>query len=417
MKKAVKRQSAPTPKTVSRPETQSVQSEKKRRASRKRRRKILTIVGMSLVVLVLLVCLAGIGLEDLIRSYLRKMNIVAPDATEETLPFDATLPPESGIELVSTEDVTDSPSQEIEDVLHEIEVMMSQYQAEQETDVIDPDETEEDVEPTLSPDLEDDVLNILLIGVDSRSNSGKGRSDAMIILTINRNTKKISMTSLMRDIYVGIEGRDPNRLNAAHTYGGADLLLKTIEINFGVEIDYYVRVNFMTFLWGIDAIGGIDVEVDEEERYWVNGYLNEINGLLGLHADTYKLAEGETGMLHLNGPQALAYARIRYVGSDYARTQRQREVILAAISNLKKLSLPELDKTLDTVLPMITTNMQEDLLMDLVKSVPAFLTYEIEEHRIPVADSYSSMTIDGMSVIRIDFVKNRKALRDFIYGE
>ncbi len=408
MKKAVKRQTKPSVQTVA-PLKKSLLQQKKKR---ERRRKLWTIAGLSTVIVVLILCLVLVGLEDVIRGYLRKINILDPNATEETLALGDTLPPESGIELVSTEELTDSPSQEIDDVMQEIEVMMSQYQAEKNTEAIVPGETEA---PTLSPDLEDDVLNILLIGIDSRTNSAKGRSDAMIILTINRNTKKISMTSLMRDIYVGIEGRDPNRLNAAHSYGGADLLLQTIEINFGIKIDYFVRVNFMTFLWGIDAIGGIDVEVDEEELYWVNGYLNEINGLLGLHADTYKLTPDQTGMQHLNGPQALAYARIRYVGSDYARTGRQREVILAAISNLKKLSLSELDYTLDTVLPMITTNMQEDLMMDLIKSVPVFLTYDIVENRIPVAGTYSNMNIDGMSVIRIDFAANRKALRDFIY--
>ena len=160
------------------------------------------------------------------------------------------------------------------------------------------------------------VINILLIGNDSRSEGEDGRSDAMILLSISDKTKKIHMTSLLRDMYVKIPGYDDNRLTAAYSYGGAELLMETIEANFDIEINRYVQVNFQAFAGVVDAVGGVDLELSNEEVKWVNAYLDEYNILEERPAGTDYLQENLQGMIHLNGPQALAYCRNRYIGND-----------------------------------------------------------------------------------------------------
>lgn len=248
------------------------------------------------------------------------------------------------------------------------------------------------------------VLNILLIGIDSRSDSNAGRSDTMIIMSINRNTKQIILTSLMRDSYVAIPGRGNNRLNAAHAYGGANLLMQTIEANFGIHIDYFARVNFFSFMDIVDAVGGIDINLTAAELPHVNS------------ASTAQNKITNAGMNHLNGPQALAYARIRYVGSDYARTQRQRTVLQTVAGKLRGMGLGELNSFLNVALPKIATNMPQGVLNDLVWSMPSTLKYSISEFRVPWDGTGSSVRINGKSVLAVDITANRNLLNQIIYG-
>ena len=129
-----------------------------------------------------------------------------------------------------------------------------------------------------------------------------------------------------------------------------------------------------------------------------------------------KLKEDEIGDLHLNGPQALAYARIRYVGSDYARTQRQRNVINAAVRQLKSRPIPDIIDCLNTILPLITTNIPADTIADLAWSAPAFFKYDIIEKRIPDGGTGKAMTIDKKQVISVDFDINSKLIQDIVSG-
>ena len=187
-----------------------------------------------------------------------------------------------------------------------------------------------------SPMKEEGVTNILLIGNDSRENGEDGRSDAMILLSISNKTKKIYMTSLLRDMYVEIPGHKDNRLNAAYSYGGAELLMETIEQNFDIHISRYVLVNFEAFANLVDAVGGVDLELTGKEVEYVNGYLVEYNILLGRPEGTDYFDDLSGGMVHLNGPQALAYCRNRYIGTDFGRTERQRKVLTEVIHKLPK---------------------------------------------------------------------------------
>ena len=156
---------------------------------------------------------------------------------------------------------------------------------------------------------EDGVVNVLLIGNDSRLNGDDGRSDAMILISISDKTKTITMTSFLRDMYVDIPGHDGNRLNAAYSYGGAELLMQTIEQNFDIPVHRYALVNFEAFANLVDAVGGIDLDVTNDEVQLINGYLMEYNQLLGRNLDYDWLDASASGVIHLNGPQALAYSR------------------------------------------------------------------------------------------------------------
>lgn len=264
---------------------------------------------------------------------------------------------------------------------------------------------------------EDGVINILLIGNDSRDAGKDGRSDAMILLSISEKTRSIVMLSLLRDIYVEIPGYKDNRLNAAYSYGGAELLMETLEHNFDIPIHRYVQVNFQAFAGLVDAVGGVELELSNEEVQYVNGYLTEYNVLEGRQEGTDYLDSGAYGMLHLNGPQALAYCRIRYIGSDFARTQRQREVLMAVMKKVPKTLVTNAGELLDGLLTNLTTNLTEAECRELSLQAINLVRYELAQTRIPVDGSYQNAKIDGKSVLQVDFEKNQEFIRRVIYGE
>ena len=260
------------------------------------------------------------------------------------------------------------------------------------------------------------VLNVLLIGCDTRKAGGSGRSDAMILVSINKKSKKIVATSILRDIYLQIPGKTiNNRINTAYAYGGADLLMKTVEQNFKVKIDRYVAIDFFAFMDVIDAINGVTIKVTEKEVPHINDYVNSINRLTG--EDEKKDYLTEPGTLVLNGKQALGYVRVRYIGTDFERTHRQRKVLEQIFQKIQNQKLLEMDKTLKTILPQITTNLSEGEIFSHILALPSYSGYEIEQSRIPIDGSYSFMKIRKMSVIGIDFKKNIEHLHKTIYGE
>lgn len=264
---------------------------------------------------------------------------------------------------------------------------------------------------------ENGVTNILLIGNDSRENAEDGRSDAMILLSISNQTKTIQMTSLLRDMYVEIPGHDGNRLNAAYAYGGAELLMETIEQNLGIRVNRYVLVNFEAFANLVDAVGGVDLELTNDEVQYVNGYLVEYNMLTGKPEGTDYLDTSLSGLIHLNGPQALAYTRNRYIGTDFGRTERQRKVLSAVIKNLPKAVVKNPKGLADGLLPNLTTNLTSGECYRLGLQAGRLLTYEIVQGSVPIDGSYQNATIRGMAVLQVDLEKNREYLRSSIYGE
>ncbi|MBD5464675.1 MAG: LCP family protein [Lachnospiraceae bacterium] len=267
------------------------------------------------------------------------------------------------------------------------------------------------------PMKEKGVINILLIGNDSRENGEDGRSDAMILISISDKTKTITMTSLLRDMYVDIPGHDGNRLNAAYSYGGPELLMETIEQNFDIEVHRYALVNFQAFANLVDAVGGVDLELTNGEVNYVNGYLVEYNMLEGRPEGTDYLDTSLSGMIHLNGPQALAYTRNRYIGTDFGRTERQRKVLAAVMKKMPGTLAVNSGELIDGLFPNLTTNLTKNECFRLSLDGSKFLTYELVQQAIPAEGTYSNATIRSMAVLEVDFEANKKILQESIYGK
>ena len=267
----------------------------------------------------------------------------------------------------------------------------------------------------LNPISSNDVYNILLIGTDARNKTDRGRADTIVLASINTKEEKIFLTSFLRDIYVTIPGVGSNRLNAAYVYGGASLLIKTIEQNFGVKIDNYMKTDFFSFIDIIDSVGTVDLEVTAEEISYMNRYIREVNQISGIDKTDGIIDENNAGLLYMNGKQALAYARLRKVGSDFARTDRQRKVLMEVAKKLKKMSRGEQMKVLQDALPNVVTDLTEDEFKAMILESSEYMTYQIKCMTVPVNGSWKFVTINGMSVIGIDFDKNIKAIEEWIY--
>ncbi len=266
-----------------------------------------------------------------------------------------------------------------------------------------------------SPGYENEALNILLIGVDYENAESKGRSDSMILLSVNRKYSRIVMTSLMRDIYLEIPGaKQANRLNTANVFGGPSLLMETITRNFKIPVQKYVLVDFLSFVELIDAVGGVTVSITEDELTVANGYIKGINWLLEQPISS-GMIEGPGEQL-LTGKQALGYVRVRYVGNgDFDRTARQRSVLNEVYQKIKEMNVVELYHLLNTVLPEVTTNLSKSELFSLILSLPEFSGYTIDSWSIPADGTYKYLNIRGMSVLGIDFAANNQALYEKIY--
>ena len=267
------------------------------------------------------------------------------------------------------------------------------------------------------PMKEEGVINILLIGNDSRSAGDDGRSDAMILLSISSKTKTIHMTSLLRDMYVEIPGYQGNRLNAAYSYGGAELLLKTVEKNLDISVDRYLLVNFQAFANLVDAVGGVDLELTSEEVRYVNGYLVEYNILEGRAEGTDYMDESVSGMVHLNGPQSLAYSRNRFLGTDFGRTERQRKVLSSVFKKLPVAMLTNPSGLIEGLFPNLTTNLTKWECYQLSLTVVNFITYDMVQGSIPLEGTFKNSSIRGMSVLEVDFEANKQYIRTNIYGK
>ena len=251
---------------------------------------------------------------------------------------------------------------------------------------------------------EKNIVNIMLIGQDRREGEGRARSDAMILLTINKKTKSVTLTSFLRDLYVEIPGYGGNRLNASYAYGGMELLNRTIAQNFDIYIDGNVEVDFSQFSQIVDLVGGVDITLRSDEA-------REINSELGS-----SLTEGEQ---HLNGKQALAYARIRKLDADgdFSRTQRQRTLINAIVRQLKDAGLVKLLDIVEDVLPMVTTDMSNTEILGYATALlPMLVNLNITNQRIPADGAYSYASVNGMSVLKADMEANRQLLRQTLGG-
>ena len=264
---------------------------------------------------------------------------------------------------------------------------------------------------------EDGVVNVLLIGNDSRLNGDDGRSDAMILVSISDKTKTITMTSFLRDMYVDIPGHDGNRLNAAYAYGGAELLMQTIEQNFDIPVHRYALVNFEAFANLVDAVGGIDLDVTNDEVQLINGYLMEYNQLLGRNLDYDWLDASASGVIHLNGPQALAYSRNRYIGTDFGRTERQRKVLTEVFKKLPGAMVTNSSGVINGLFPNLTTNLTQSECYKIALGGYKIVGYDMVQQCVPQEGTYSDATIRSMAVLQVDSAANKKFFKQTIYVE
>jgi len=252
----------------------------------------------------------------------------------------------------------------------------------------------------------------LLIGQDKREGQSRQRSDSMILATLDKDQKTISLTSFMRDLYVAIPGYSSTRINAAYAYGGMDLLDETLTQNFGVEIDGNVEVDFEVFQVLVDKVGGIDLELTQAEADYICGRDQSVLYPQPLRTD-WDLQEG---MNHLDGEQALIHARNRSIGnSDYRRTERQQEVLMAAFEKVKDLSAFSIAGLVKDVLPLVTTDLSFTEIIGYVMDVMSIGTGDIATYRIPEDGAYTPQTISGMQVLVPDLEQNRKYLQQVLY--
>lgn len=259
-----------------------------------------------------------------------------------------------------------------------------------------------------------DVVNILLLGTDDYGEefSPYSRSDSMILVSINKRDKTVKLVSLQRGMGVPVlEGEYQGQydwLTHMFRYGGSELVRKTVETCFRVEVDDYVRVNLNSVSRVVDIIGGVDIDLTEAEAAFFNRYYS-------LQGDPRRVS---VGMNHLSGDMAVFFSRLRRIDSDFYRVVRQRRVIGAIVQKLKNADLMELSAIADQVLPLIQTSMSKLEIAELILYAPSFLNSEFEQMTLPVPNSYGGMTgMGGRNLFAVDFEANSKVLMEFLYGE
>lgn len=258
--------------------------------------------------------------------------------------------------------------------------------------------------PAQKIEKEDHIVNILLIGQDRREGQGRQRSDAMILCTVNTEEKTLVMTSFLRDLYVKLpeyngKAYGSNRLNATYAIGGMTMLNDALNLNFGVDVDHNIEVDFSGFEDIIDLIGGVDIELTKAEAGWLTNDRKILR----------------SGVNHLDGETALAYSRIRYLDSDFGRTNRQRTVLNAILNKVRTLPLTELTTLAEGIIPMITTDMtNSDIIKYVLEFFPILTELTVTTQHIPAEGAYYGTSINGMSVLVPDFEKNIEILKDTI---
>lgn len=273
----------------------------------------------------------------------------------------------------------------------------------------------EDIEPDMREGMQlpvfsdPEIKNILLIGSDRRDQSSHGRSDSMILVSINEKTEKIHLTSLGRTIWVSIpDDADPAykrywspnyTLNAAHTWGGPRLLLKTVQRNFRIDFQDFVRVDFSSFEKVIDQVGGVEITLSKAEASHLRG-------------QGYSLQAGNE---LLNGKEALAYSRIRKIDNDWNRMGRQRTVIESLIKKMLAMSSTSILKLPEKIMPHLETSISQGEVQGYLVNALKYRKYEIDQMFLPV-ETYEALTKTsaGQEVYKIDWVKNINALQQFI---
>lgn len=270
----------------------------------------------------------------------------------------------------------------------------------------------EEVEEKLSQ-YSDSIINIALFGVDAVDGEA-GRSDSIMIATIDTVHKKLKLTSIMRDSYVAIDGHGNDKLNHAYAFGGPQLAIKTLNENFDLNIEDFASVNFETLPKIIDKIGGIELDIDADELEYINGYIAHLNNING----TSEPAIESTGIQHVSGTQALAFCRIRYTsGGDYKRTERHREVLTEIFKKIETMPVTSYPSLLLDILPMVNTSLTYNEILDLGTEVLKLGDSSMELERFPLDEYCEGKMIDGIYYLSFDKETTVEQLHNYIFED
>lgn len=266
----------------------------------------------------------------------------------------------------------------------------------------------------ISSEIEDkygktDIFNVVLFGLDTRdANSFQGRSDSIIIVSVDKKNNIVKLSSILRDSYVAIEGHKNQKITHAYAFGGAQLAIKTINQNFNMNITDYVTFNFAKLGEAIDLVGGVDMEVTEEERLMVNDIGDDENPSFGYLQ--------QSGFVHLTGEQAVTYARIRKIDSDVDRSDRQRKLLEALLVQVRKISPAKYAEFGRTVMGLCETSLSFTQAM----SYASMINNDIQIQTIVIPGEKENAIggiYDGAWVWRYDLQQASETLHLFIYGE
>ena len=256
--------------------------------------------------------------------------------------------------------------------------------------------------------------NIVIYGVDSREGqlTKDSHSDTIVICSINKNTKEVKMVSVYRDTYLDNTNGEFRKATECYFFGGPERSINMLNKNLDLDITDYVTVNFNAVVEAVDLIGGIDLDVTEEEIQWINGYQEENYAVTGAEPVLVTSA----GYQHLNGTQTLAYCRIRYTdGYDFKRTERQRTVLTKIFEKAKSQGVPTLLSLADTMMPSISTSLSNTELIELLTSMGSYTLGEntgFPFDQYPINDSYA-----GDCVVPVNLANNVTKLHAFLFGE
>lgn len=258
-------------------------------------------------------------------------------------------------------------------------------------------------------------IHILLIGVDRRTSSGNSNTDTMMIATIDTVHNSLKLTSLMRDMLINIPGEGYGKMNSAAVKGGTELLFETINSNFCLNLSEYVLVDFTMFERIVDEMGGVTVRMTSEEISAANDCIAGLNKQRGI-ADTWDgFIFAEPGNVKLTGKQALGFARVRKIDSDFSRTERQFDLLNNIYAKFRSLDTAKQYKLIEQILPMVETNMTNQRIIDCAAKVLGMDIGGMLYCRIPGDDLYRSSKYGGKSVILADMPANAAMLHSFIF--
>ncbi|ENK0555885.1 LCP family protein [Clostridium sporogenes] len=260
----------------------------------------------------------------------------------------------------------------------------------------------------------DDVINIAFFGLDRRKKDEPSRSDAIMIISLDKKHKKVKVSSIMRDSYVDIDGHGKTKLNHAYAYGGPELAIKTINSTFKLNIRNFVAVDFYELEKIIDTVGGVEIPVRSDEIKYINIYMQETARIQGKSVQEVQ----KPGLQNLNGMQAVAYARIRYTsGGDYERTERQRIVLTAIMNKVKKLGPTEFPKVVSALLPNVESSFSSTEIMKMGTSAFALGIDNIEQQRFPLDDYCQGKLIDGVYYLLFNEEKTINQIHKYIFED